>query len=791
MKNLLISIIFLVFCGNAYANFIYVSGAGKGTNRIIQEEVILVQGGVVNEDGDELTIDFNTYAHQGTAYVDSDWNLECDDGDGYDSYALTFVSGDDTKQWVFLTSTEIQKYWDCRLDWAGTTNGIERTDDDTIELAAFDDEDVNNFSLQDDREDPPTPPEEPEDIVIGGWVTEDGAGDKDGTSLANAWSREQINNPSICDTDLDADDKKIGSGETVYLSGAFTGDITNVCPGSAVNGQTVYDFYEDGDRARASNEAVGSTFQGTIYVDGSDYVCIQDGRFSSPSYNSWGVKNSIQIAYENNEKASNVSVKRCLFTLAAFENNGIYAGFAPGLKVIDNYYDGYMTDCYVGGVANYAGGMPVFLRTVSGQDVLISHNYIDGGQEGIFVGPRINRHINETTVDFPSSGSYTIDPEANMVNVEICHNYLADRCFEGFTLDGADGREYYQVVDNDVVASVDGNNVTLTSSGWVGKGNRWSGLYAGNICSRSADCNKWVLIESQNDEILTLSSALHIQPGDIITIGIVAKNQFWHHNYSTGNGFNGSTYLWEDTVYRSLFENNNTVANNYASEGCGLQIHSIKGLYQHSLGVTNRWSLSFNSYNVVQNNLLGDFWCQVLDHGNGDSYTVQNAVAFLNNDFHNAYYTRNEQYDYSNYYTSGSTNAGFVVATNSSAVSDTWSSAVISEIRDAFPPTITNVVVTTGSNYFDITFGESVTGNAACLAGGDCGIGFTDGSSPLSGIAYQSGSGTATWRFNYTGADPGATHQVTYDQSGGVEDSGGNEMRYFDYPMGHRGTTLQ
>ena len=148
MKNLLNSllIILLVFCGNSSANFIYVSGAGKGTNRIIQEEVILVQGGVVNEDGDELTIDFNTYAHKGASYADADFTFECNDGEGWDTIGLTFASGDDTKEWKLDTDSIVNSGWICRLSFDGSANSVERTDDSDIELAAFDDDSVTNRS---------------------------------------------------------------------------------------------------------------------------------------------------------------------------------------------------------------------------------------------------------------------------------------------------------------------------------------------------------------------------------------------------------------------------------------------------------------------------------------------------------------------------------------------------------------------------------------------------------------------------------------------------------------------
>jgi len=493
MKILNSLVLFFFLCGSANAYIFVSTSVGKGTNYVTTEEVILVQGGVVNEDGDELAVDYNTYAHQGTSYANADFTFECNDGEGWDEIALTYTSGDDTKQWKFDTASEVKDGWVCRLSFDGSANSVERTDDDEIELAAFDDDEVTNRSTQgtdavapqitsvtigsdgttwtitgnenlnvgtggsggfaitmttagavaltyssgdgttqlvytgdttvnaddtaadgldytqptngieDDagndlanindftvtnNSDQGTPPTDSElesatigttgktltlvfsesvdigaggsggvsltmtiagsltltyssgsgsdtliytitetvypgdtasngldytnpgngweatdddtdvgnlndfsivnnssanaNIVIAGYATQIGAGSRNGTA-GNEWSLADINDPNICDTDLDANDGKIGSGEYVYLSGTFTGQLSNFCPGSAVNGPTVYDGYEDGDFVPINSTSVNTADlkEGLDIPANVDYVYIRDLKVTS------------------------------------------------------------------------------------------------------------------------------------------------------------------------------------------------------------------------------------------------------------------------------------------------------------------------------------------------------------------------------------------------------------------------------------------------------------------------------------------------------------------------------
>lgn len=163
-------------------------------------------------------------------------------------------------------------------------------------------------------------------LSVGAWaavdthyVTQAGAGDQNGTSLANAWAVSDFNNAAKWDTDV-ADDNKIGPGDTVYFSGTIT---TGLDPqGSGTSGNPIIiDGYAAGDcdpitecddsgtcSGGAGSAALISGSGTRMTIDGGvDYITVQDFRMT-------GGGSTVPIFMLNSSvatpKSDNITVKR-------------------------------------------------------------------------------------------------------------------------------------------------------------------------------------------------------------------------------------------------------------------------------------------------------------------------------------------------------------------------------------------------------------------------------------------------------------------------------------------------
>lgn len=114
------------------------------------------------------------------------------------------------------------------------------------------------------------------------YVTQNGAGDSNGTTLLNAFSAANFNNAANWDTDV-SDDGKIGPGDTVYFSGTITTKLEVQKSGSSGNYITL-DGYEAGDldpyNPSASAAVLSGQWGGMGIYAGQGYLIIQDLRFS-------------------------------------------------------------------------------------------------------------------------------------------------------------------------------------------------------------------------------------------------------------------------------------------------------------------------------------------------------------------------------------------------------------------------------------------------------------------------------------------------------------------------------
>jgi hypothetical protein len=123
------------------------------------------------------------------------------------------------------------------------------------------------------------------------YVTQSGAGAKDGSSVSNAFSVSQFNTASNWDSVVNSDNGKIGPGDSVFFSGVITSSIKPQGSGKAGN-YIVFDGYEAGDCDAISESCPGQAIV-TLSQDigksgfalwdsayglgnGKDYLIIQD-----------------------------------------------------------------------------------------------------------------------------------------------------------------------------------------------------------------------------------------------------------------------------------------------------------------------------------------------------------------------------------------------------------------------------------------------------------------------------------------------------------------------------------
>lgn len=97
----------------------------------------------INEDGDVLTIVFDRVVSMGSAYQNSDINLDASSTG--DDIGVSYVSGSGSSTWVFSISEAIRGGEAVNLDYNGRPDGIE--DDVGGDLQAISSRDVENGSL--------------------------------------------------------------------------------------------------------------------------------------------------------------------------------------------------------------------------------------------------------------------------------------------------------------------------------------------------------------------------------------------------------------------------------------------------------------------------------------------------------------------------------------------------------------------------------------------------------------------------------------------------------------------
>lgn len=150
------------------------------------------------------------------------------------------------------------------------------------------------------------------------YVSQNGSGARNGSSLANAWSVSDFNTSTNWSSSDDAD--KIDPGDTVYFSGTFGAGYHLIVQSSGSSGnQIILDGYEAGDCDPINSECTSSALfdfnagsdddpnNSGISIYGKSYITIQDMRFKDIH----GGIRARNDSYGN--LATYINVKRCYF----------------------------------------------------------------------------------------------------------------------------------------------------------------------------------------------------------------------------------------------------------------------------------------------------------------------------------------------------------------------------------------------------------------------------------------------------------------------------------------------
>jgi hypothetical protein len=228
------------------------------------------------------------------------------------------------------------------------------------------------------------------------YVSQDGSGYRNGTSLANAWSVSDFNSSLNWSTIDQAN--KIDPGDTVYFSGKITSTLYPQGSGSFGNYITL-DGYEEGNcdpiNSKCTKSAEISNSRSAIYFTNQNYIIIQDFRMSEDGLDFIGKNTS--------DDSSHIIIRR----------NEIHD--AEGNCINIDYGD-YFT---IGGVLGdgneiYDCGLDTSGADISPlhtQDIVISYNHLyatksngDSGDHGI--DGIVTHYVNRMLVEFNSIHSH-------------------------------------------------------------------------------------------------------------------------------------------------------------------------------------------------------------------------------------------------------------------------------------------------------------------------------------------------------------------------------------------------
>ena len=445
---------------------------------------------------------------------------------------------------------------------------------------------------------------------------------------ANAMSRSNFNDSGNWSKSDNAG--KLDPDDVVFVKGSGWTWNYSLTPTFGIT----LDFYEPGDYdAETMSQSITPIFRSNIRVE-VDNVTIQDGRFG-------GAARSIIVGANHGSKVQNNKVLRNFFDIS---NEGgwaaCYWGFVCDSEFAYNSVEGIPQKDCVGGAVTGKATLAKALDWSAGSRNKVHHNHIRGGSNAIFLNGSRTWDDDYTTVDYPSATingtTYTADPDAAYQHNEIAYNKLYRRCDEGISYDvsGSPGWGWAtHVVERDTVQSVNGTTVKLKHSNWTGKGNLYSGYWMTSIANSAAKFGRHSMIKVHSGDTFTLENAIsNLQAGDMVTIGMVFRRNWIHHNEILGPGYGYSSILTEGIALENIYEYNYTIPRTDWWEPFAISLNNLDGYTQATNSVTSTNSCNPSAFNIVRNNTLGAITNRRFDKGYGSAanYTTYNDAIYDN-----------------------------------------------------------------------------------------------------------------------------------------------------------------
>ena len=590
------------------------------------------------------------------------------------------------------------------------------------------------------------------------------------------------------------------AGDTFYFSGTITSPVIIKISGTSAESPVTFDGYEAGEC-----DALGTTCSSSAVMQGSyfaaqtqSYLVFRDFVFTNQS--------SVNCAWAGTE-ADNPSCSfitscrgltaddTCKTTGITVTNNRMFGGnsygsiislgFSTDFLIKNNYFegDGY---CTIGEVWHYGSRESFFQARPGGARGRIINNHVIDSFLFNYIVTSLDRQPNDTP-DFPSSGSYTIDPEANPIGIEVAYNLYDGHCEEGISFDDPSGagvpQQGWPGAEQDTVSSKDGNYIYLDNTGgeWTAvTDDRYSGLYLVNTVGNADRYGVTALIEDQYQNRFEVApgDVSKFEVGDPVAVALIQDKVWIHHNrqiLDQGSEWGWFQLLAEGYFFNGLFENNYTeeIPGDNTGELC---LSSKFGTHINTLSVTQEYTSCPVAFNLLRYNRA-----EQLTYSNWNQYAQSGWDFVYNNAFTNNilwktgdstnYLGLGKSYAYydSNIYEDDSSISVYVNANGGGLQTPDPTTGVPEAIysQSHIGPNILATYVT--GTTLNVVFTESVTG----CSSGDCGFSVTDSGGAVT-ITYNSGSGIN--RIFTLGEELTSDAYLYYDGTGSIADSDSNEM---------------
>ena len=261
-----------------------------------------------------------------------------------------------------------------------------------------------------------------------------------------------------------------------------------------------------------------------------------------------------------------------------------------------------------------------------GHDCIIDGNVFNNptisGPRGISIsaGKRnkiTNNIINggETCIAFIRSLDWADGADAHFEDNEIAYNTCNSFAEEGITHDTNSGATNTASREYDTVASINGNQVTLSHANWAGTSDKYIGYDMIAMPEDDDVFGNQGRITTHSNATFTLDAPISgLQVGDPVVIGLTFKRNWIHHN--TFNYGLWGAILLEGMSFYNLIEDNTLIHTGaHGKAKASISIRHLNNFTKASGSITETYAATPNAYNVIRNNTSWKIYDQYLNKG--------------------------------------------------------------------------------------------------------------------------------------------------------------------------------